>query len=75
VAVTLAQWVEFASVHVDHPLSFIVFSLLLQKLVKPLQTGFITEDEVAEQTLMIHLILNSLTLSMAITPCSILLKL
>jgi hypothetical protein len=50
VAVTLAQWVEFASVHVNHPLSFIIFSLLLQKLVKPLQNGLITEDEVTEQT-------------------------
>jgi hypothetical protein len=46
VAVTLAQWVEFASVHVDHPLSFIIFSLLLQKLVRPLENGLITEDEV-----------------------------
>lgn len=75
VAVTLAEWVEFASVHVDHPLSFIIFSLLLQKLVKPLQKGFITEEEVGEQTLKSHLILNSLTLSMAVMPCSILLKL
>jgi len=45
VSVTLAQWSEFASVHVDHPLSFIVFSLLLQKLVKPLQNRLITDDE------------------------------
>ncbi|XP_021939432.1 protein unc-13 homolog 4B isoform X2 [Zootermopsis nevadensis] len=43
--VTLAQWVEFSSVHVDHPLSFITFSLLLQKLIKPLQNGLITDDE------------------------------
>ncbi|PNF14104.1 unc-13-like protein 4B [Cryptotermes secundus] len=45
VAVTLAKWIEFASVHVDHPLSFIIFSILLQKLVKPLQKGFVTEEE------------------------------
>ncbi|XP_069677889.1 protein unc-13 homolog 4B isoform X4 [Periplaneta americana] len=44
-AVTLAQWVEFINVHVDHPLSFIVFSLLLQKLVRPVQNGHISEDE------------------------------
>lgn len=44
-AVTLAQWVEFINVHVDHPLSFIVFSLLLQKLVRPMQNGQISEDE------------------------------
>jgi hypothetical protein len=48
VSVTLAQWSEFASVHVEHPLSFIVFSLLLQKLVKPLQNGLITDDEVTK---------------------------
>jgi len=48
VSVTLAQWSEFASVHVDHPLSFIVFSLLLQKLVKPLQNRLITDDEVTK---------------------------
>jgi len=45
VSVTLAKWSEFASVHVNHPLSFIVFSLLLQKLVKPLQNRLTTDDE------------------------------
>jgi hypothetical protein len=49
VSVTLAQWSEFASVHVDHPLSFTVFSHLLQKLVKPLQNRLTTDDEVAKQ--------------------------
>lgn len=48
VSVTLAEWSEFASVHVDHPLSFIVFSVLLQKLVKPLQNRLITDDEVTK---------------------------
>ena len=48
VSITLAQWSEYTSVHVDHPLSFIVFSLLLQKLVKPVQNRLITEDEVTK---------------------------
>jgi hypothetical protein len=75
VAVRLAQWIEFANVHVDHPLNFIIFCVLLQKLVDPLQKRFITEDEVAEKTLKSHLIFSSLTLSVAVMPCSILLKL
>jgi hypothetical protein len=74
-AVRLAQWIEFANVHVDHPLNFVIFCVLLQKLIDPLQKGFITEDEVAEETLKTHLIFSSLTLSKAVMPCSILLKL
>jgi hypothetical protein len=74
-AVTLAKWIEFANVHVDHPLSFTIFSLLLQKLVEPLQKGFITEDEVAEEILKIHLAFSLLTLSMAVMPSSIPFKL
>jgi hypothetical protein len=50
---------------VDHPLNFIIFCVLLQKLVDPLQKGFITEDEVAEETLKIHSIFSSLALTVA----------
>ena len=46
VAVKLAQWIEFSSIHVEHPLSFVLFSTLLEKLVKPIQNGLITNEEV-----------------------------
>lgn len=42
----LAQWVEFASVHADHPLSFTLFATLVEKLVRSLQNGTLSEDEV-----------------------------
>ncbi|XP_066997069.2 protein unc-13 homolog 4B isoform X2 [Anabrus simplex] len=43
--VVLSQWVEFITVHVDHPLSFKVFAMLLEKLVKPLQNSLLSQDD------------------------------
>ncbi|XP_034244004.1 protein unc-13 homolog 4B isoform X2 [Thrips palmi] len=43
---TLARWMEFCSVHVDHPLSFALFSQLANKLKKPLEEGNLSPEEV-----------------------------
>lgn len=42
----LAQWNVYCTVHVDHPLNFTLFSKLLDKLIKPLQTSVISEEDV-----------------------------
>lgn len=44
-AVSLAQWVEFSTVHVDHPLSFVLFNNLLEKLTRSIQNGTLSDDE------------------------------
>lgn len=43
---TLARWVEFCSVHVDHPLSFILFAQLSNKLQKSITEGLLSSEEV-----------------------------
>ncbi|XP_050679053.1 protein unc-13 homolog 4B isoform X2 [Leptidea sinapis] len=42
----LAQWSVFCAVTPDHPLSFVLFNNLLDKLTKPLQSGLINEEDV-----------------------------
>jgi len=42
----LAKWSEFIAVHVDHPLSFIVFAELVAQLKGPLAAGQLSADEV-----------------------------
>ncbi|KAI5645978.1 c2 domain-containing protein [Phthorimaea operculella] len=42
----LAQWAVYCAVTPDHPLSFALFSLLLDKLSKPLRAGLINEEDV-----------------------------
>ncbi|XP_046385161.1 protein unc-13 homolog 4B isoform X2 [Ischnura elegans] len=43
----LAQWIEYTSIHVDHPLHFAVFSRILDTLVPCIQGGNVfSEDEV-----------------------------
>lgn len=42
---TLAQWVEFCSVHIDHPLSFTLFAQLIDKLKKNIEDGHLSSDE------------------------------
>ncbi|KAJ8953784.1 hypothetical protein NQ314_007214 [Rhamnusium bicolor] len=44
--VALCQWSVFAGIHQNHALSFTLFSNLLDKLVKPLQTGAVLEEDV-----------------------------
>ncbi|KAF2898858.1 hypothetical protein ILUMI_07316 [Ignelater luminosus] len=44
--IALAQWTVYSSVHRDHPLSFSVFSQLLDKIIKPLQLSTVAEDDV-----------------------------
>ncbi|KAL0270000.1 UNVERIFIED_CONTAM: hypothetical protein PYX00_007554 [Menopon gallinae] len=45
-AVTLAQWVEFSSVHVDHHLSFGLFQGLIEKLSRSIQFKTLSDDEI-----------------------------
>ncbi|XP_044739455.1 protein unc-13 homolog 4B isoform X2 [Chrysoperla carnea] len=42
----LCQWVVYTQVHADHPLSFTLFSNLLDKLIRPLQSNSFCEEEV-----------------------------
>nr|XP_049462903.1 protein unc-13 homolog 4B isoform X2 [Anopheles coluzzii] len=39
------QWSVFAAIHQDHPLSFVLFDTLLEKLVRPIQTLAVSEEE------------------------------
>ncbi|XP_063362418.1 protein unc-13 homolog 4B isoform X3 [Cydia amplana] len=41
----LAQWSVYCSLTVDHPLSFALFNMLLEKITKPLQSGLIKEED------------------------------
>ncbi|XP_061378434.1 protein unc-13 homolog 4B isoform X2 [Danaus plexippus] len=41
----LSQWVVFCSITPDHPLSFALFTSLLDKLAKPLQSGLVNEED------------------------------
>lgn len=43
--VHLCQWSVYSKIHRDHPLSFALFSNLLDKLIKPIQTNLIREDD------------------------------
>ncbi|RZF34138.1 hypothetical protein LSTR_LSTR003548 [Laodelphax striatellus] len=42
----LAQWVEFATVHTSHPLSFHLFADLVRKLVQPINSGLLSDEEI-----------------------------
>lgn len=42
----LSQWTVYCAVNADHPLSFSLFNNLLDKLIKPLQSGTVHEEEV-----------------------------
>lgn len=42
----LARWIEFCSVHVDHPISFVLFAELATKLQRPLKEGQFSTEEV-----------------------------
>ena len=44
--VCLAQWVEFSRVHQEHPLSFTVFNKVVLELLRPLESGLFSNDEV-----------------------------
>lgn len=44
--VALSQWVVFTKIHKDHHLSFTLFSNLLDKIIKPLQTDVYCEEDV-----------------------------
>ncbi|XP_058172092.1 protein unc-13 homolog 4B-like [Anopheles ziemanni] len=39
------QWSVFTAIHHDHPLSFVLFDTLLEKLVNPIQTHAVSEEE------------------------------
>ncbi|XP_073955464.1 C2 and C2B_Munc13-like domain-containing protein staccato isoform X4 [Choristoneura fumiferana] len=42
----LAQWSVYCALTVDHPLSFALFNMLLEKITKPLQSGLVQEEDV-----------------------------
>ncbi|XP_075222315.1 C2 and C2B_Munc13-like domain-containing protein staccato isoform X2 [Lycorma delicatula] len=42
----LAQWVEFSSIHVNHPLSFQLFSNLVKILIHPINNGLFSDEEI-----------------------------
>jgi hypothetical protein len=41
----LIQWSVFATIHNDHPLSFALFDSLLDKIVRPVQLGNVSHEE------------------------------
>ncbi|XP_074030466.1 C2 and C2B_Munc13-like domain-containing protein staccato isoform X3 [Leptinotarsa decemlineata] len=43
--VALCQYCVYSFIHQNHPLSLTLFSKLLEKLVKPLQTGSVSEED------------------------------
>ncbi|XP_053984582.1 protein unc-13 homolog 4B-like isoform X1 [Hylaeus volcanicus] len=43
--VTLAQWVEYARIHQEHPLNFIVFNKLMMDLLRPMENDLFSLDE------------------------------
>ncbi|KAJ8944670.1 hypothetical protein NQ318_015878 [Aromia moschata] len=43
--VALCQWSVFAGIHQNHQLSFTLFSNLLDKLIKPLQSNSVSEED------------------------------
>ncbi|XP_058467926.1 protein unc-13 homolog 4B isoform X4 [Malaya genurostris] len=44
-AVAFIQWSVYASIHLDHHLSFSLFDSLLDKLVRPVQTKSVSDEE------------------------------
>ncbi|KAL0130108.1 hypothetical protein PUN28_002009 [Cardiocondyla obscurior] len=43
--VALAQWVEYANIHQEHPLSFTVFNKIIKNLLRPMDSGLFSADE------------------------------
>lgn len=43
--VALCQYCVYSGIHQNHPLSFTLFSNILEKLIKPLQAGSISEED------------------------------
>ncbi|XP_018323999.1 protein unc-13 homolog 4B isoform X2 [Agrilus planipennis] len=43
--VALSQFAVYSSIHRDHPLNFALFSNLIDKLIKPIQTMTVSEEE------------------------------
>ncbi|XP_076396435.1 C2 and C2B_Munc13-like domain-containing protein staccato isoform X2 [Megachile rotundata] len=43
--IALAQWVEYAGIHQEHPLNFTVFNKLAIDLLRPMENGLFSADE------------------------------
>nr|XP_018917133.1 PREDICTED: protein unc-13 homolog 4B isoform X1 [Bemisia tabaci] len=43
---SLARWIEFTWIHIDHPLSFTVFAELSSSILQPLLSGLLSEEEI-----------------------------
>uniref|UniRef100_A0A8D8JE01 Protein unc-13 homolog D n=1 Tax=Culex pipiens TaxID=7175 RepID=A0A8D8JE01_CULPI len=44
-AVAFIQWSVYTAIHLDHPLAFNLFDSLLDKLVRPIQTRSVSDEE------------------------------
>ncbi|KZC08060.1 BAI1-associated protein 3 [Dufourea novaeangliae] len=43
--VSLAQWIEYARIHQEHPLNFVVFNRLITDLLRPMENSLFSSDE------------------------------
>ncbi|XP_015184155.1 PREDICTED: protein unc-13 homolog D-like isoform X7 [Polistes dominula] len=43
--VDLAKWIEYARIHQEHPLNFMVFNKLIVDLLRPMDNGLFSTDE------------------------------
>ncbi|KAF7409997.1 hypothetical protein HZH68_004378 [Vespula germanica] len=43
--IALAQWIEYARIHQEHPLNFMVFNKLIVDLLRPMDNGLFSTDE------------------------------
>ncbi|XP_014616448.1 PREDICTED: BAI1-associated protein 3-like isoform X4 [Polistes canadensis] len=43
--IDLAQWIEYARIHQEHPLNFMVFNKIIVDLLRPMDNGLFSTDE------------------------------
>ncbi|KAI4490005.1 hypothetical protein M0804_004187 [Polistes exclamans] len=43
--IDLAQWIEYARIHQEHPLNFMVFNKIIVDLLRPIDNGLFSTDE------------------------------
>ncbi|KAF7995549.1 hypothetical protein HCN44_006656 [Aphidius gifuensis] len=44
--VSLAQWIEYSKIHQQHPLNYSIFNKLAIELLRPLENGLFSNDEI-----------------------------
>lgn len=45
---SFAQWSVYTAIHIDHLLAFSLFDNLLDKLIRPIQTSSVSDDEIKQ---------------------------